>query len=280
VLVSDDPARTQALRSHWEQALRSQWEAGRAAFPTLGLTAEAFVDFVGARLEPGQDPDKLAGVDLYLVAACLAGVPEAARTFIERHRAEVERHVRRLAGTPEATGELLQELWVELLTGGADGQPPRLSQYRGRGPLDAWLRVTIVRRGVDLTRKKKMVDFEEVAFDRAADHDPELSVLRRRHRDELAAIFKDAAAATPRDERTLLRMHYVDGATLNDLAVVFRTSRSGIHRKVEAARDALMGRIAALVRERLALADSQQGSLLGVFQSELREQLGRFLREP
>lgn len=104
----------------------------------------------------------------------LAGVPEAARTFVERHRAEVERHGRRLAGTPEATGELLQELWGELLTGGANGQPPRL----------------------------------------------------------------------------------------------------------EAARDERVGRIAALVRERLALAESQQGSLLGVFQSELREQLGRFLREP
>ena len=262
-----------------EQALRTLWERGRAAFPTLALTAEAFVGFVGARLEPGQDPSALAAEALYLVAACLTGVRDAQRLFIERHQSEVERHVRRLAGTPEVMAELVQELWTQLLFPGPDGAPPRLAQYRGRGPLEAWLRVTIVRRGVDLTRQKKSVDFEEVAFERAAASNPELSVLRRRHREDIAAIFREAAAATPREDRTLLKMHYADGATMNELAVVFRTSRSGIHRKVEGARDALMGRIAALVRERLSLAESQQGSMLAIFQSDLRDQLGRLLRE-
>ncbi|MCC6620168.1 MAG: sigma-70 family RNA polymerase sigma factor [Deltaproteobacteria bacterium] len=254
---------------------------GAASWPALALSAERFVAYVAARLDEGQDPNKLVAEDLYLAAACVLGVEGAASALIARYAQPLERYAHKLGGTPATREDLLQDVWARLLTPGPDGSAPKLAQYRGRGPLEAWLRVTLLRRGIDAAGRPgaESLDFEEVAYRQAAAHDPELSVLRRRHGEEVAAIFREAIEATPREERTLLRMHYVDGATMNELAVVFRTSRSGIHRRLEGARDALMARITALVRARLSLDESQHASMLGLFQSELRSHLGRLLHK-
>ena len=95
----------------------------------------------------------------------------------------------------------------------------------------------------------------------------------------LEAIFAEAIAHMPDADRALLRLHYVQGSTLAELAVIQRTSRSSVQRQLGAIRDAVFERIQKLVRERLKLSDSQQGSMLRIFQSDLREALGQMLRE-
>ena len=142
------------------------------------------------------------------------------------------------------------------------------------------LRMTAARRALNKTRgKTRLVDFDQVALDKASDHDPEMSVLRRVHRDEIAAIFRDAISAIPAEERTLLRLHYVQGSTLAELAAIRRVSKSALQRQMDGIREALFERIATLVRQRIRLNASQQGSMLRIFQSDLREALGQMLRE-
>ncbi|MCA9517678.1 MAG: hypothetical protein KC635_22210 [Myxococcales bacterium] len=236
--------------------------------------------WLAGRIGPADDPTRLVAADLYLVAACLLDVPGAVRAFVEGPLAATERKVGGIVKSPEARGELLQEMTVALLAPGPDGGPPKLAQYAGRGALAVWLRMTATRRALNTERgKTRSVSFEEVAFDKVADANPELSVLRRRHKGEIAAIFREATAATPREDRVLLRLHYVQGSTLNELAAIFRTSRSSIHRRIDLARDELMTRIAGLVRGRMQLETHDQASMLRIFQSDLRESLRDLLKD-
>ncbi len=264
-------------------ALEALWRQGRSAWPALELGLDAFIAWVESRLPAAQDPSQLVAADLYLSVACLCGVPGAAAAFVDGPLAATERHLDTILRSPEARQEHLQALAVFLLAPDPTGAEPRLAQYSGRGALAVWLRMTATRRALNLERgKKKVVSLDDTAPDRLAqiaDSDPELSVLRRRHKDEIAAIFREATAATPADERVLLRLHYVQGSTLNELAALYHTSRSSLHRRIEAAREALMARIASLVKARMRIDQSQQGSMLQIFQSDLREQLRLMLRD-
>ncbi len=262
-----------------EVALRALWSEGRVAWPALALDASAFVEWASG-LALGVAPERLHAADVYLVAAALLGVPGAVRAFIEGPLAAAEASVIRVLSEPEARAELMQELAVHLLTPG-ESSDPRLGQYDGRAPLRAWLRMTAARRALNKGRgKTKLVDFDAVAFDHASDHDPELSVLRRAHRGDIAAIFAEAITVISNQDRALLRLHYVQGSTLAELAAIQRTSRSSLHRQLESVREALFLRIGELMRQRMRLSASQQGSMLRIFHSDLRDALGELLKNP
>lgn len=262
-----------------DDRLNAMHTAGRASWPTLELPLETFVSWLEPRIGT-DDPEKLVAADLYLVAACLLGVPGAARVFIEGPLAATERHLLRVAPSAAVAAELLQEMSVDLLTPGVDGGEPKLAQYTGRGALAVWLRMTAARRALNASRgpASRTVVHDEQSDVRVAPQDPELSVLRRRHQEEIAAIFREVTDDIPAEDRALLRMHYVQGSTLGELAVVFRTSKSALHRRVEAVRGTLHTRINELVRGRLKLSASEHGSMMRIFQSDLRDAMAQFLR--
>jgi len=255
-------------------ALRAVWQAGRAAWPALSLDAERFAAWLDARLAPEDDPAALVAADVYLVAACLLGVPGAAEAFIagplERARPTL---ARRLKDT-HAIDELMQDLAVHLLAPGDGGKAPRLSTFAGRGALVVWLRMVAARLAINqVTRRPDPVDLDRLEEDLASEHDVELSALRLRHRPLMHDVFRAAIADTPEEERLLLKLHYAQGSTLNELAAIHHTSRSAMHRRLEAARADLLTRVAALLDQRLGIGDDDRKSMLAVFRSALREEL-------
>jgi len=160
--------------------LSKLWTVGREAWPGLALDEADFVHWLRQRLEPGLDPRLLVAADLYLVAACLLGVPDAVKRFIEGPLAGTRRHIARIVGRPDVGDDLMQGLAVMLLSPDPSGAPPRIVQYTGRGALAVWLRMTAVRRALNVRRGQgKNVYLEEVAFEQISDHNPELSALRR-----------------------------------------------------------------------------------------------------
>lgn len=263
-----------------EKVLGELWERGRQAWPGLALSQEAFVRWADGRLGPEVDGDRIVAEDIFLVAACLLGVQGAMRAFVAGPLAKVEQAVTRILPEPERRADLMQELALHLLAPDGGGEDEvRLARYDGRAPLRPWLRVMAVRRATSKVRvKPRETDLDEATFDAVAASDPELSVLRRMHREDIRAIFRDAIAEVAPEDQTLLQLHYVQGSTLNELAVLKRTSRSALHRHLESVREALFTRIHKLVRERMRLEKHQQASMLKIFQSDLRDALGELLR--
>lgn len=254
------------------------WAAGREAWPSLPLAEDTFTEWLLDRLDADTDPASLVGPDLFLVCGCLTGLPGAADAFVSGPLARAARQATRMTDR-EAVADLLQDLALQMLTPAPDGAPPKLAQYSGRGALLVWLRMAVTRRALNAGRGAgRTVSFDQIDWDKAGTHDPERSALRRIDAAEVASIFAAAAEATPAEDRTLLRLHYLHGSTLTELAALHHTSRSAIHRRVEAAREAMWGRVRDGLRARLSTSDSECRSLMLLFQSQFRDHLGGVLR--
>src|SRR5688572_22096680 len=112
------------------------FDAGRAAWPGVNLSKEDFDE----RLRLLQvEPDNVAarGGDLYLAVACAAQLPAAVAQFERAFLATVPRQLGRVALTTHEEDELRQQLRVKLLV----GPHPKILEYKGSGPLGAWVRV-------------------------------------------------------------------------------------------------------------------------------------------
>ncbi len=144
-----------------------------------------------------------------LAVAFLAGRrdPEA----LLRLAALAEKEARRLRGHRHlAQSDAMQMVLERLLVGGPDA-PPKLQLYKGIGPLSAFLRVSLVR---ELTRPRG-----------AAPEQPQVSVqdhverlIAAGIRREFAVRFPAAVERLTARQRFVLRFHYLDGRSVDDLA--------------------------------------------------------------
>ena len=158
------------------------------------------------------------------------------------------------------------------------GQAPRLSLYDGTGPLAAWLRTVAVRVSSNLKRMAPREDLvssvPEVAL---VSPDPELALLRLRHRAHFREAFGEAVRALDATERTVLRLHAIDGLSLASIGTMFQRDASSVSRWLSRIRAKLLvGTRGALARH-LKLEGSELDSLMRLADSELTVSLSTLL---
>jgi RNA polymerase sigma-70 factor, ECF subfamily len=251
----------------------SAWEVGRAAWPGVALPRERFEAFLRARAIGDDTPH---AADLYLACACLDAVPAALAAFERTLLAATPAYVARLSPTAEFIEELKQATREKLFVGPA----PRLAEYAGTGPLGAWLRVVVARLAIDARRKaggEPLAAREPVEL-AMLEPSPELQALRNRYRPLFANALREALAALTVDERNLLRLHFVDGVSMDELGKLHRVNRSTIHRRIAQCTAALNRDIRARVGEALSLSTGELDSLTRLIESDLEISLGGLLR--
>jgi RNA polymerase sigma-70 factor (ECF subfamily) len=235
--------------------------------------------------------------DLYLACACAAGVPEALEALEREHLARIREFAASVDSSPEFVKELTQRLRARVLVGGGGGggvgggggsggsggsgdeggAAPRIATYSGRGSLGGWIRVAAVRLARDLSRAERAEarKREDLAPEVV---DPELGYLKRAYGEAVSRAVQDALAALDGDARTLLKMHYVDGLSIEQVGVVFGKSRATSARMLASARMTLL----ASIRERLVgivgVRADEADSLLAFVRSRLDVSLARALR--
>jgi RNA polymerase sigma-70 factor (ECF subfamily) len=221
--------------------------------------------------------DSFFSADLALVAACARGEAAAVRDLDERLRVEVRRAVTPLDESGELVDEVTQIVRERLLMPAADGRV-RLLDYSGEGPLGAWLRAMAVRLALNLRRQGAREELVSQAPDAPlADPDPELALLRARHREAFRGAFVGALEAlTPRD-RTLLRLTALDGLTCAQVGQMYAKDASTISRWIAQARAVLLERTRLTLRQSLALSDAALDSVMRAADSELAFSLSRLL---
>jgi RNA polymerase sigma-70 factor (ECF subfamily) len=254
----------------------------RAAWPEITLEERRFVAYLGERL-----PEKLDAVmglqclqvgDLYLACACAQGLPDALRAFEERILPAVTAALAPLGPEPfvaEAKQLLRHKLFVP-----DPGAPPKICEYGGRGPLARWARAVALRVALNLRRRRRTdgtPDDEALQDIPAPGASPELMLVRARHAAELKAAFEEALASLTVDERNLMRLHYLDGLTLDELAQVFRAHRATVARWLARCRETLYERVRARLSERLRLDPTELESVLGLVRSQLDLSIRRCL---
>jgi RNA polymerase sigma-70 factor (ECF subfamily) len=243
--------------------------AGRAAWPGVDLDPARFAEHVRARLGDG-DPSAIHAADLYLACACEAGDPRALAAFEARYIAEVPAFLAGVTREPAAIEEVRQRVRERLFVA-APGARPKIAEYAGRGALASWVRVVVLRVASNLRRAERPhADLEIAAETKILPGvDPELATLRARYQPAFdEALRASFAELTPR-ERTLFRMHFLDGLALDRMAVVFDVHRATVARWIAAARQGLVDRTMARLGAELRLSPTELDSLLAVVRSGL-----------
>jgi RNA polymerase sigma-70 factor (ECF subfamily) len=249
---------------------------GKARWPDVAVTAEQLGRFLASR------PDALAtepvlADDLFLACACLEGDTAALAHFDALYLAQIPAFISRVDSSPDTAADVRQLIAVRFLVG--DGErPPRIVEYNGRSSLGSWLRVAAVHLALDLVRARQRVPSDEdAADDLVASSDPELEYIRANYGQAFRGAFSDALAALQPRWRTVLRLHFVDGLTIERIAELYDAHRVSVSRWVSAAREWLADETRRLLKERLELSPTEFDSLFRLVHSQLDISLRKLL---
>jgi RNA polymerase sigma-70 factor (ECF subfamily) len=256
---------------------------GRAAWPALPLSDEELLRYLADRIPEGASLpgalDSLRAADLHLACACALGKPRALETF-ERHcLSDLAAVLSRFSTSPEFHDEVRQAVRERLFVF-RPGAHARIEDYGGRGALAGWVRVVAVRLAVDLLRqrgKQPAAADDDVIQSLAISADSELQVLAERYRGEVKAAFQEAFTALSAVERNLLRLHYLDGLTIDEIAAMKRVHRSTAARRIVRCCEQVASRTHRLLVERLGIEASQVESVMRLLRSHLDLSLERWL---
>lgn len=215
--------------------------------------------------------------DLELAAACSEGDVAAIGAFEERYFGEIDRALARLRSSGLSADELRQRLRQKLFVG--DGErPPAIRGYSGRGPLGGWFRAVTTRVVLDhmAEREKPTPDdlFDAIA---AAGDGVETDHLKKTYEAELRAAFDEATQRLLTSERNLLRYAFVEGLGVDALAAVYKIHRATAARRLQSARESLGTHLREVLRERLAVNDSELGSIIHLVMSRVDLSVARVL---
>jgi RNA polymerase sigma-70 factor (ECF subfamily) len=267
-----------------ERQLRALYDVGRAAWPEVALSFEAFrarwagwEGGVDEAMAPAGAPPERAS-ELYLAVACSAGDPAALALFDSRYLVVVDAAVARIDASADFAAEVRQVLRERLLV----GPDAKLRDYRGQGSLAGWVRTAAVRTALNLRRAgKHYVAATRVEEPLGARLAPESLLARAQHRDEVMAALQRALAALDPEERLLLRYYYADGLTLSKIAVLLRVSVTTVFRRLTAATESVLDGVRAELRDRLGLSSDSLDSLLRDVRGEIDLSLSQMLgRDP
>jgi RNA polymerase sigma-70 factor, ECF subfamily len=270
--------------------LNASTAKAQAAWPSVSCPPGGFLCHLAEKADPGEQLAtalaKLHVSDLYLAYAAGLGVASAVHAFDSIAMKDINAAVRRMVDA-DAVSEIKQTIRVHLLLRN-ERDRPRVHDYGGTGPLAGWVRVTAVRLALASKKQGREVAVGDQALQEAQNTadpllekatDPELEMLRSRYASELKAALHRALFALADEQRTVLRMHYNEGLSLEELAKVFAVHRATVARWLQSARIELRDRMKEMLRAHLSLREDEAESLLGLVDSRFNASMVRVLGE-
>lgn len=190
--------------------------------------------------------------------------------------ASVKRAVARIDRSPAFADLVAQELRTHLLV----GERPRIADYRGAGPLASWLRTAAARVALNLRRGRGQGVHDDLSSNlRAVVSEPELDVLRARHRADFEAALRRALGQLPPRLRSALCLTLRDGIGLEKLAALHAVSRTTAKRMLAEARAFLLAETGRELRARLGLTASEFVSVARALHEDVDVSVVRLLEE-
>jgi RNA polymerase sigma-70 factor (ECF subfamily) len=265
-----------------EAALLAAIQQIATALPKIQGDPHVFVAHLAKNLPEDTPPleglTRIHVVDLALASYALAGNRAAQNELGGRTLARIPLFVARIDRSPSFADEVRQELSKKLLLPSEDG-PPKLVSYTGRGPLEAWVRVAALRVAQNMKRGKASQSMDEVGEHLAAPtEDPELRLLKKRYSAEFTDAFRTVLVGLEPDERNVLRLHYIDGLSIDQVGQAYQVSRATAARWLASARQKIVEETMRRLRERLGQSAPNAQSLLSLVKSQLDVSLFKVLK--
>lgn len=260
-----------------DERIRLAWEQARSAWPDFEVSVEAFRAAVGSLLaeEPGTHE---RWSELYLACGCAAGNRHALQHFETSYVTLVPAAIRRFSLDPGDIDDVRQAVRRRLLLAGEAG--PRLLRYAGRGSLRGLVRITATRIAVDLVRARQGRGTEAsddlLRLPVGAD-DPELVAIKAEFRSEFRLAFERAMASLTARQRTVLRLHLIDGVPLQKLATSYDVHRATVVRWIAAAKAELLQSTVRNLSELTSSREDEMQSFIRLIGSRMELSVRRVL---
>ncbi|MCL2777651.1 MAG: sigma-70 family RNA polymerase sigma factor [Polyangiaceae bacterium] len=256
-----------------------------AAWPAWpGSDPKAFTRFVEqlrANSENNTALDSLHAADLWLAFHAGRGVAPAIAALESKCFADLSRVLRARRAEPAQAEEAVQRLRHRLLVA-EPGRCARILTYAGRGKLRAWVRVAAVRAWLNMKREMSLgaaTQSIEDALVTEATTDLELELLKGKYRELFRRVFLEAVDALAPSTRLLLKLHYLDRLSMEEVGKVLGVHRLTVLRRLERARRELSEGTKERLEQELRLAPPEVDSLLRMIQSRLDVSLHQALAQ-
>lgn len=253
-----------------ETSLRRLFDNGSRAFPTLDVSPVPFAGFLGSILagDPALSIDSLRAGELLLVFAYGRQVRGASDILEQRYMPAIKVALDRIGMPSHVIVDVQQDLrtrLVEML----DPSTERRG-YSGRGDLAAWLCVAAVREAGRKRERGKthvMLDDDHVFTSPATD--PELAYLRKTYAREFQEAFQEAFASLESRERNVLRYHFLERRSIDQIGAAYHVHRATAARWVNQAREGLCLKTRDRLAERISLSDDGFRRMLSLIDSQI-----------
>ncbi|MCU0701374.1 MAG: hypothetical protein MUC96_33105 [Myxococcaceae bacterium] len=250
-----------------------------AQHPTLAVTPEAFE--AGWRARSGEGPLDPARAGDVLMAVALEHADAAAVKWLRREIA---------AALGQVSNRVPRLLWDDIesdvvvrLTMGTDAGAARIRDYSGQGPLAAWVRVVVVRHA--LSRAPAAARADETDLEEAVLEDVErgatgvdAKLMRARLKGVLGPALVTAIGRLEPRERSLLRLHFLEGATLDELARTYGVHSATVARWLATAKASFLTAARDTVAPLAGVGRLEVDSLVRALEGSLDVSLHRVLR--
>jgi len=246
----------------------------RASYPDVKGDPDAFAAHAAACRSRGMLPEHMS--DLFLAWAAGRGDPAALRHFERLVAPDLETAARRVDHAPAFIDEVRQALRVRLLV--AEGGRARIDDYVGRGPLRGWVGVAALRVALNLKRAAAPASPDLLADLVSGEADPELQHLKTLYRAEFREALEAALAGIAERQRAILRLSYVDGLRLAQLARLYQVHESTASRWLSLATAQVADDARRRLVARLSLSPSSLDSVARMVLSNLDLSIARILR--
>lgn len=241
---------------------------GREAWPQIVVDEAAFTAAVN------RAPEAIDGPELYIACAAATGDTAAIRAFEARYFTCIAGVAKRLSLSSDDANEIAQTLRQRLFIA-QDGKPADVIGYAGSGRLAGLVQVAATRIGLNLRRGRKRIADDVVPDAPTVANDTMYS--KAEYRGHIKTALEDAATMLEPRDRTLLRLHFVDRASIDDVATLYRVHRATAARWISVAREALVANTRQQFLAATKLDAGDDAGLASFVESQLTLSLSRIL---
>lgn len=253
------------------------FDESRRVHGSLPVSYQTFAARLAPLLADGEPLSAERAGELYLVCACEGGDDTALAQFELHFMPAARAAIAKVSSSEDAIDEALQELRRRLFVGDA----PRIRAFSGRGPLWKWLRVTATRTAHDVRRAggiETPAGDDVVERLLSEDVDADFRLVRERYEELFRDALRQALAALTGQERTLLRLRYVQNQSIDSLAVPFQAHRATVARWLQAIRGKILAQVHASLEAHIPrLSESEAQSLWRVVRSNVHLSFSRLM---
>jgi RNA polymerase sigma-70 factor (ECF subfamily) len=253
------------------------------AWPALHIDRDPFWAHIARHIPADAlSPEQLSRLhasDLYLAYGCTVENPAAQAAFEQSFMSGIDTALLHMRLAPGEVDEVRQLLRQKVLV--REGTtPPKISSYSGVGPLKNWIQAAAIRTALNLRRStKRESSLAEWMLPSLCGTDEELERhhIKRTYRKDFKEAIEEAICSLDAQDRLILRQHFIDGLTGQEIGALHGVNRVTIFRWIEKAKALLATRMRRSLVRRLGISAAEVASLGRVVESQLEVSFSRLL---